>query len=525
MQAFWGGLVAAVFLVAAAAPAGAEEPARGGVLTFGVAGEPNTFDCHATNTFAVLHYVAPHYSTLLRFDPESYPRVVGGAAESWTVSEDGLVWTFKLRPGIRFHDGSPLTSGDVKGTLDRLRAPPEGVVSVRKAQFDDIVAVEAPDPLTTVVRLAKVNAAFAAVMASPFNCLYSAALLRSDPDYPARRVMGTGPFVFESYTPGQPWIGRRFEGYFEPGLPYLDGFRALSLEGQPAINALATGAIQAEFRGLTPAQRDRIAAARGERIRFLEGDRISVYVAVINTERKPFDDPRIRRALSLALDRKTGEAVMTRISSIRHAGGLLRPGSPMAASPEELAALPGFGPDIKASREEAKRLLAEAGQSRLKLRLVTRSIENPHQHLAVYLVDQWRQIGVDAENVKLETAAWVTALRSGNFDAITDFSADPVDEPTIQLERFTSVDRAPDNPSRAVDRTLDALFEQQKREPDPVARRKLVRDFETRALTEAYTIPLFWAYRIIPIAAEVQGWPMSPSHFLFQDLSTVWLRP
>jgi peptide/nickel transport system substrate-binding protein len=508
-----------------AAPSLAQQPVRGGVLTFGVAGEPNTLDCHATNTIAVLHYVAPHYSTLLRFVPGGYPRIEGDIAESWTSSADGLVWTFRLRQGVRFHDGSPLTSADVKASFDRLRDPAPGVVSVRKAQFSDVASVETPDAATVVMRLRGSDAAFEAAMASPWNCIYSARMLTSDADYPTRKVMGSGPFVFEEYRQGQPWVGRRFAQYFREGQPYLDGFRAVPVEGAATTNVLAAGQIQAEFRGVTPAQRDRIAAVRGERMRFYEGDRISVYVLALNTQRPPFDDARVRRALTLALDRRVGEATMTRISSVRAAGGFLRPGTPMVATPEELARLPGFGPDIAAARAEARRLLAEAGQTRLNVRMISRSIENPHQQLAVYLIDQWRQIGVSAENIKLETGPWQATLLAGNFDAITDFSADPVDDPTIQLERFTSFDRAPNNASRAIDRSLDDLFDRQKRELEPARRRALVRQFEDRLLTEAYTIPLFWAFRIIPVASEVQGWPFSPSHFLFQDLSTVWIRP
>ncbi|MBI3503510.1 MAG: ABC transporter substrate-binding protein [Proteobacteria bacterium] len=515
----------ALQLLAAGMPAlAADLPQRGGILTFGVAGEPNTYDCHATNTFAVLHYVAPHYSTLLKFDPDAYPKIVGDIAESWSSSADRLTWTFRLRANALFHDGSPVTAEDVKATLDRLRDPPAGVVSVRKAQFADIAAVDTPDPRTIVVRLRGVDAAFEASMASPWNCIYSAALLARDREYPQRRVMGSGPFEFVGYQQGQAWVGKRFERYFEAGRPYLEGFRATYIDGAATVNSLAAGQIQAEFRGLTPAQRDRIKAIRGDKTQFYEGDRISVYVVALNTEHPPLDDARVRRALTLALDRKAGQATMTRISSVRTAGAFLRPGTPMAAAPEELARSPGFGPDIAAARDEARRLLAEAGQTRLNIRLVTRSIENPHQQLAVYLVDQWRQIGVTTENVKLETAPWQATLQAGNFDAITDFSADPVDDPSIQLERFTSFDRAPNNASRSIDRVLDDLFEQQKRTVDPVVRRGLVRRFEARLLEQAYTIPLFWAYRIIPVSTEVVGWPFSPSHFLFQDLSTIWIR-
>lgn len=518
--------LAAIPALAIAPNAGAQEtPVRGGTLSFGVAGEPNTLDCHATNTFAVLHYVAPHYSTLLHFAPGEYPKIEGDIAESWSASQDGLTWTFRIRPNVRFHDGTMLTSADVKASFERLRNPPTGVVSVRKAQFADIVSIETPDPATIVMRLRGPDAAFLSAMASPWNCIYSAQKLASDPDYPQRKVMGTGPFVFDEYRQGQPWVGKRFDGYFRQGQPYLDAFRAIPIDGAATTNALAAGQLQAEFRGLGPAQRDRVAASRGDKMRFFEGDRISVYVLALNTQRPPFDDARVRRALTLALDRRVGQATMTRISSVRNAGGFLRPGTPMAATPEELARLPGFGPDIAAARAEARRLLAEAGQSKLNIRMISRSIENPHQQLAVYLIDQWRQIGVTTENVKLETAQWQATLLAGNFDAITDFSADPVDDPTIQLERFTSFDRAPNNASRAIDRTLDDLFDRQKRELDPAKRRVLVRQFEDRLLSEAYTIPLFWAFRIIPVASEVQGWPFSPSHFLYQDLSTVWIKP
>jgi hypothetical protein len=104
----------------------AEPPQRGWHAHLRVANEPNTFDCHASNTFAVLHFVAPHYSTLLRFAPGDYPRIVGGVAGSWEASADRLTWTFRLRDAVRFHDGSLLTSADVKATFDRMREPARG---------------------------------------------------------------------------------------------------------------------------------------------------------------------------------------------------------------------------------------------------------------------------------------------------------------------------------------------------------------------------------------------------------------
>lgn len=116
----------------AAAPAAAQEPQRGGTLVFAIAAEPPTYDCHGTQTFAVLQRVAPHYSTLLRFAPGKYPDVVPDVAESWSASPDQMTFTFKLRPNVKFHDGSPLTSEDVKATYERIGKPPQGVISNRK---------------------------------------------------------------------------------------------------------------------------------------------------------------------------------------------------------------------------------------------------------------------------------------------------------------------------------------------------------------------------------------------------------
>src|SRR5258708_7124725 len=123
--------VAFVGLLARIASAAAAEPSpkHGGTLEFAVLVEPGDYDCHANISFAVLHPVAPHYSTLLRFDPPNYPQVVGDLAESWTVSPDRRTYTFKLRPNVLFHDSSKLTSADVRASYERIIHPPPGVVS------------------------------------------------------------------------------------------------------------------------------------------------------------------------------------------------------------------------------------------------------------------------------------------------------------------------------------------------------------------------------------------------------------
>src|SRR5271169_7085490 len=129
------------------AAAAEASPTRGGILTFAVDAEPPNYDCHANFSFVFIHPVIPHYSTLLKFDTANYPQIVGDLAESWNVSADRRTYTFKLRRNVLFHDGSPLTSADVKASYDRIIHPPEGVLSVRQADYAAVTGIDTPDPL------------------------------------------------------------------------------------------------------------------------------------------------------------------------------------------------------------------------------------------------------------------------------------------------------------------------------------------------------------------------------------------
>ena len=135
MHRFSSYLLAGFIAGLAPAAAVAETPKSGGTLTYAVTAEAPTYDCHATTTYAAVHVLAPHYSLLLKVDQDNYPKLKPDIAESWTISPDGLTYTFKIRQGVLFHDGTPLTSKDVKATLDRIRKPPAGIVSIRQALF------------------------------------------------------------------------------------------------------------------------------------------------------------------------------------------------------------------------------------------------------------------------------------------------------------------------------------------------------------------------------------------------------
>jgi peptide/nickel transport system substrate-binding protein len=468
--------------------------------------------------------VRPHYNTLLKFDAANYPKVKGDLAQSWTVSKDGLTYTFKLRQGVKFHDGSNFSSADIKASYDRIAKPPKGVVSLRRGAYSDIDSIETPDANTVVFKLKAPNSAMLSLFASPWDCIYSAAKLKEDPTFPQKNVLGTGPFVFVEHAAGSHWVGKRFDGYFEKGKPYLDGFRAIFIRNTAArVNALQAGEILAEFRGHSPADKDKLVKAVGDKVNVYEQPWCCALVVTFNTEKKPFDDARVRRALSLGIDRWGGAQALSKIALVRHVGGVLRPGYDLAPSDKELTQYPGFGKDINKSREEARRLLKEAGVTNLKFKLTNRNVPMPYTPVGVFLIDQWRQLGLTVEHEQLDTKLYQSALRAGNYEAGLDFNCDFMDEPNLQLQKYLSADKSTINYGRYNDRTLDELFEKQVRATSRGDRVKALRAFEKRALEEAYTVPTIWWHRIIVNWKQMKGWHMSPSHYLNQDLTDVWL--
>jgi peptide/nickel transport system substrate-binding protein len=505
------------------AAGGDDTPKRGGTLEFASTVEPGNYDCHGNTSFAFLHPVAPHYSTLLKFDAANYPQIVGDLAQSWTVSPDRQTYTFKLRPNVLFHDGSPLSSVDVKASYQRIIHPPQGVTSSRLVDFGAISGIDTPDPLTIVFRLQWPDAAMLANFASPWNCIYNAAKLAQDPQFPKTHILGTGPFVFVEHKKGESWQGKRWDKYFQPGKPYLDGYQADFMAPPAVMKAYESGRILAEFRGVTPSQRDQLVEVLGDRITTTESPWLSNLLVVFNTNKKPFDDPRVRRALSLAIDRWGAAERLQGSTFLKYVGGLLRPGANLAISETELTALPGFSHDIAAARAEAKRLLEDAGVQELPLTLLVRDIPIPHYAGADLLAQSWKEIGITVTQDRRNIWDWQKVVDARDFDIALDFSGDFYDDPTLQLTKYVSHDLSPVNFAGSTDRFLDALYVAQAMTTDPRQRAKMVHDFERHALTKAYTVPLLWWNRIVATSSRLKGWNITPSHFIGQDLTDVWI--
>ena len=361
-------------------PVGAQQPRPGGELIFPVPSEPPSYDGHREETFGLIHPFAPFYSTLLRVDPTdpSGTKPVGDLAESWTVSKEGLVYTFKLRRGVKFHDGAEMTSKDVKASYDKIIFPPQGVGSSRKGQYRAVEVVEAPDPTTVRFRLKYPESSFLLALSSPYNFIYQADILAKDIHWHEKNVMGTGPFKFVEHVKGSHVVGKKNPDYWDKGKPYLDGFRAVFVPSSSAQVAMIRGErAHIQFRGFSPAERDSLVQALGNKITVQESPWDCILLGVINHEKKPFDDKRVRRALTLALDRHEGSKALSKIAIVKEVAGVQVPGTPYATPPAELEKLVGYGRDINAARAEARRLLKEAGAEGLSFTFKNRGIPMP----------------------------------------------------------------------------------------------------------------------------------------------------
>src|SRR5580693_5274598 len=516
-----------------AAPVGAfagETPKQGGTLVYMIpADAPPSFDGHRETTFATVHSAAPFYSVLIRVNPDNPSSTTDFVCDLCTEmpkpTDDGKTWTFKIRSGVKFHDGSPLTSADVAATFDAIVHPPEGIVSARDSHYMMVDKIEAPDSATVVFRLKFSTTAFLPALADPFNWIYKKDILDNDPRWYEKNVMGSGPFKFAGYETGQSIKGVRNPDYYHPGQPYLDGFTAIYAPKQAVrIDAIRADRAAGEFRGLPPSARDELTRELGDKIVMQESDWNCGNVITPNHKRKPFDDVRVRRALTLAIDQWHGAPALAKIANVRTVGGIAFPGDPLAATKEELETLAGYWPDIEKSRAEARRLLKEAGAENLKFELLNRNVDQPYKFVATWLIDEWSKVGVQAVQRVVPTGPWFEAMRTGNFDVVVEASCNSVVNPLLDVQKYLPHEVFPENYGQYDDKEAVDLYDKMLHETDAAKQRGLMREFEKRILdTEAHEMVITYWHRIIPLRSYVKGWKISPSHYINQDLATVWL--
>src|SRR5204862_1649863 len=164
-----------------------------------------------------------------------------------------------------------------------------------------------------------------------------------------------------------------------------------------------------------------------------------------NHQKKPFDDPRVRRALSLAVDRWGGAPSLSKIAIVQTVGGMVFPGSPLAATKEELQQIAGFWPDIEKSRAEAKRLLKEAGAEGLKFELLNRNVDQPYKYVGTWAVAEWKKIGLNVEQKVVPTGPWFSNMRAGTFDVAMEANCQSVVNPVLDTGKYLPYTVYPEN--------------------------------------------------------------------------------
>lgn len=509
--------------------AAAETPKRGGILTYMIPADGGpSLDGHRETTYAVLHATAPFYSVLVRVNPNNPASTTDFVCDLCTEmpkpTDNGLTYTFKIRKGVKFHDGSPLTAQDVSASWNKIVHPPKGVASARENNFVMVDSVTAPDDETVVFKLKFATLSFLPALADPYAYIYSKKILDQDMHWYEKNIMGSGPFKLESFTIGQSIKGVRNPDYYHKGQPYLDGFTALFAPKQSVrVDAIRADRAAMEFRSMPPSARDQLVRELGDKITVQESNWNCGNVLTPNHKKPPFDDVRVRRALFLAIDQWNGAKALSKIAIVKTVGSVVFPDSPFAATKAELEKMYGYWPDIEKSRAEARRLLKEAGQENLKFEFLNRNVDQPYIIVGTWLIDEWRKVGITATQNVVPTGPWLDRMRSGDFTVALEANCQNVVNPIADVGRWLPHKVQRENFGYFDDDEQIAIYNKMLRETDFDKARVLMRQYETRINDQAHQLMVTWWYRIVPARSYVKGWKISPSHYLNQDLANIWL--
>ena len=485
-------------------PAYAQDtPVRGGVFNFNLTAAPPNFDPLSNNSGTVLSCIAPCYSGLIRFDPMDPNAIIADAAQAWSVSDDGLTHTFTLHEGILFHDGQPLTSADVAFTLDRVRNPPEGVSSSRKAALAVIASIATPDPLTVAITLTRQSPGFLNTLASGWMVILAKHFIEAGGDT-MTQVMGSGPFMFKEYIDGVSVELERNPSYFVADRPWLDGIKGFIIPDQGATwNYLQSGELQ-QWQSIQGSEAGQYAS--DDNIEIVSTPSTSMIGVTFNTTVAPFDNPVLRAAASLAIDRQAGLDILQRGQGVF--GGPVVPG-PWVVDPAALEAIPGYGLDTAANLEEAKRLMAEAGfADGLTVKLLVRRIAL-FEPVGVFLQDQWAKIGITVDLAVQENAEFFESRSALDFQAMVAGNSANTSDPDDVGPWFMC--DSSQNYSGLCNEAADALYTQMSGEMDPAARKALADQWQLAAAADHSTFVMYWRSRFMGLRREVHGLIIHPN--------------
>ncbi|WP_407151745.1 ABC transporter substrate-binding protein [Bradyrhizobium sp. ORS 86] len=486
--------VAALGLVTmAASPALAQK--KGGTLRLYHNDNPPSTSLLEESTIASVMPFAAVFNNLVVFDPakvhESIDTVIPDLAENWSWDATNTRLTFKLRQGVKWHDGQPFTAKDVQCTWRMLIGKGETQDfkrNPRKVWYTKLkdVSINGDDEAT--FELSEPQPGLLALLASAFSVVY--------PCHVPQQVMrtkpiGTGPFKFVEFKRGDSIRLVRNPDYFKKDRPYLDEITARTIDSRATrMLAFATGDYDITFPSdvTIPLMKD-VKARAPNAICEMTATNTQINL-LVNRVNPPFDNPDIRRAMSLALDRKAFNTILFEGNGRLGGAMLAKPEGEWGMPPDVLATLPGYGPDTEKNVEEAQAIMQKLGYSDAKplpIKIQTRNLPT-YRDPAVILADQLKKIYIVAELDILDTPRWYSRLQRKDYTIGLNVTGVSVDDPDGNLVENYSC-HSERNYTQYCNAEVDKLLAAQSRELDKDKRRQLVFDIE-RLLVEDAARPI-----------------------------------
>ena len=488
-------VAAAVGLLALNLPPGTAAEKSGGILKIGHFTSPASMSMLEESTVAVNRPISAVFNNLVIFkqdEPQNTPEgIVAELATEWAWGEDGKDLTFRLRHGVKWHDGKPFTAADVKCTIALLqgKAPENLRINPRKTWFDNVTEVTTKGDDEVTFHLNRPQPSLLSMLATGWTPIYpchvSPAQMRQHP-------IGTGPFKFVEFKPNQSITLTRNPDYWKPGRPYLDGieYRIIADVSTRLLSFMAGN--EPVYFGVTMPQLKDVKNKLPEAICDLFVANVARNL-IVNREVPPFDNAELRRAMSLTIDR---QAFVDIIADGQGAiGGVMQPppegiwGMP----PYAMRNLTGYDPDVAASRAKAVKIMEKLGygpNKTLKVTLSTRNIA-PYRDPAVVLIDQLKKIYIDAELNPIDTAQWYPTLMRKDYKIGLNITETAVDDPDVAFyENY--VCGSPRNYTNYCNHELDQLVERQSTESNFEKRKKLVWDIEKKLIEDDVRPILFY---------------------------------
>jgi len=471
-------------------------PKHGGVARLGIPNRPPHFDIHQSGTFFNIGAQGCMFDNLIRRDPRDGGKtIIPDLAHSWEIAKDGKSYTFHLRQGVQFHDDAELTADDVKATFDRIVKPPEGVSIPRSILFRAVSEITARDKYTVEFKLAEPRPIdfMMSALASGWNVIVRKKTLE-DNNYNLRKVVvypGTGPFRSVRRVENEVWVMEKNPNYWNKGLPYLDGiefYHVLPFSPEMASAILSN---RVDYVLATDPVTFRKAKAMPEISTDTHYQSV-VHATWINNKKKPLDDPRVRRALNLALDHPVLVEVVKDVAPMI-TGGFIYPFSEFATPKEEFEKRLGHQADPTAAIKEAKGLMAAAGYTN-----GINGLDYMVRDIAIFKL--WSQaiqaMLKDALNVQcnLRTvveSVWFEDAASGHFDLAIGAIVSTLVDPSDYFNAWYGKN-GPQNYSFWDNKEFQALSAQIDREVDPAKRLPLIHQAEAILEQDPPLLPIAW---------------------------------